>query len=233
MSQVVANCPRCRAQAMTFDLLQAVKIGQQYEWQNWYEAFCVCRNCQRTTVFVLAQKEIKDESHFTRPLADFPGSVNRIAEVKTFVGLRDTAAVAPPDHLPDGISAAFREGAACLAIGCYNAAACMFRLCVDLTTKGLMPLGDADGLTPKIRNSLGLRLGWLFENGHLPAALKELSQCIKDDGNDGAHDGTMDKAGAGDLLDFTRLLLERVYTEAEKLKQAKSRRDERRGGGAK
>ncbi|MEO9303158.1 DUF4145 domain-containing protein [Acinetobacter pittii] len=42
--------------------------------------------------------------------------------------------------------------------------------------------------------------------------LEELSRCIKDDGNDAAHDGTIGETEANDLLDFTYELLERVYT---------------------
>jgi hypothetical protein len=68
----------------------------------------------------------------------------------------------------------------------------------------------------------------LFDNKILPEALHELSGCIKEDGNDGAHEGTLRKADAEDLLDFTAALLERLYTEPERLRLAQSRRDARR-----
>jgi hypothetical protein len=38
----------------------------------------------------------------------------------------------------------------------------------------------------------------------------------------------LNKADAEDLLDFTVALLERLYTEPERLKLAKARREERR-----
>lgn len=101
-------------------------------------------------------------------------------------------------------------------------------MCVDIASRSLLPEGDENGLNAKIRRSLGLRLDWLFKHGKLPAALAELSTCIKDDGNDGAHAGTLTKEDAEDLLDFTQALLERMYTEPERLRLAKARRDERR-----
>ena len=69
----------------------------------------------------------------------------------------------------------------------------------------------------------------MFEHGMLPSGLKELSTCVREDGNDGAHAGTLKREDAQDLLDFTTALLERIYTEPEKLRLAKERRDKRRG----
>jgi hypothetical protein len=104
----------------------------------------------------------------------------------------------------------------------------MFRLCVDIATKSLFPATDEKGLNSKIRRNLGLRLPLLFDNGLLPESLKELSTCIKEDGNDGAHVGNLTKSDAEDLLDFTTALLERMYTEPARLRLAKERRDSRR-----
>jgi Domain of unknown function (DUF4145) len=148
--------------------------------------------------------------------------------IEGIVSKKDDASVEPPQYLPQGIESAFREGAMCLAVSCYNAAGTMFRLCVDLATRSLLPDGEIAGLNPKTRRDLGLRLPWLFANNHLPAALHDLSTCIKDDGNDGAHAGTLGKDDAEDLLDFTTALLERLYTEPEVLKLAKERREARR-----
>jgi hypothetical protein len=104
----------------------------------------------------------------------------------------------------------------------------MFRLAVDLLTRPMLPEGD-NGPNAKVRRDLGLRLPWLFDNKLLPDDLRDLSHCIKEDGNDGAHQGTLTKADAEDLLDFTRELLERTVTEPMRIKLAKERRDKRRG----
>lgn len=55
-----------------------------------------------------------------------------------------------------------------------------------------------------------------------------MSRGIKDDGNDAVHDGSLSKGDAKDLLDFTYILLERLYTEPERVKIAAQRRIARR-----
>src|SRR5262249_46656594 len=128
----------------------------------------------------------------------------------------------------------------CLAVECFNAAGTMFRLCIDLATRPLLPPlpsghqtglpvpEEVEGLTPKVRRDLGLRLPWLFDHSILPKELRELSSCVKEDGNDGAHAGTLTKADADDLHDFAYAFLERLYTEPKRLELAKERREARR-----
>jgi Domain of unknown function (DUF4145) len=130
--------------------------------------------------------------------------------------------------VPDNIARVFREGATCLSVECWNAAGTMFRVCIDLATRSMLPEGDVAGLNNKVRRDLGLRLPWLFDNGKLPADLRDLSTAVREDGNDGAHEGTLIKQDAEDLLDFTRALLERIYTEPTRLALAKERREKRR-----
>jgi hypothetical protein len=107
----------------------------------------------------------------------------------------------------------------------------MFRLCLDLATRPLLPSSDSEiELKPNARQrrDLGLRLPWLFEAKLLPDALKDLATCIREDGNDGAHSGTLGQEDVEDILDFTRVLLERMFTEPKKLDIARARRDTRR-----
>lgn len=147
---------------------------------------------------------------------------------KGFVCVKNYVEERPPEHVPENIKAAFDEGATCMAVNCFNAGATMFRLCIDHATKPLLPAQDVEGLNSRIRWSLGHRLKWLFDTKRLPETLRELAACIKEDGNDGAHEGSLTKVEAEDLLDFTRLLLERLYTEPERLKLAAQRREARR-----
>jgi hypothetical protein len=230
MSELVANCPRCGAKAMTFDLVNQIPIHIRYDWQAWFEAFCVCRACNKSTIFVLSQKDIHDKEEIKKGLSKLDRAVNQVMKVESHISLKDAATQQPPEHLPKNIEAAFREGAACMSIGCYNAGGTMFRLCIDLATRAMLPEGDAEGLNAKTRRDLGLRLPWLFDNGVLPEALRELSACIKEDGNDGAHQGTLGEEDAGDILDFTYVLLERLYTEPKRIEIAKERRTARREG---
>jgi hypothetical protein len=194
------------------------------------ETFSICRHCDRATVFLLADKS--PSSH--EAVLEMGGwhnvrdALNDYFTIEGHVSIKDEASIAPPEHLPPDIEAAFREGATCLAVGCCNAAGTMFRLCVDLTTRPLLPETDVDGLTPNIRRNLGLRLRWLFSTTRLPESLRDLSACIREDGNDGAHAGTLTKEDAEDLAEFTGLLLERIHTEPERLRLAKDRRATRR-----
>ena len=229
MSELVANCPRCRANRMTFDLVSEHLLSVHYEWQHRYEAFCICRECSRPTIFLLHQKEARTEAMLRKTkLSELPISVNRVMEVNSYVSLKDMASTAPPKHLPDELDAAFREAATCVAVLCPNAAATMFRLCIDLATRSLLPEKQTPGLNAKVRRDLGLRLPWLFDNGRLSEDLRDLSTSIQQDGNDGAHAGTLKMEDAEDIRDFAIALLERMYTEPEKLRLAMERRAKRR-----
>jgi hypothetical protein len=229
MAQLVADCQRCGAKKITFDLLSAVKTSDRYEWQYWYEAFCLCRQCLRTTTFVLSESVHGDYKYVHKTgLINIEEAVNRFVNIEGTITLKDTAAVQPPEFVPEQIEAVFREGATCLAVGCNNAAGTMFRLCIDLATRALLPEEDVQELNARTRRNLGLRLPWLFDNGRLPEVLRELSICVREDGNDAAHAGTLTKEDAEDLLDFTAVLLERIYTEPKRLKLAQERREQRR-----
>ena len=229
MAELVANCPRCASRHITFDITAAKPYRIEYGWQHWYEAFGICRNCERTTVFVLSESVNGDYEYVHKTgLIKVEKSLNNFVDIKGHISLKDSASVAPPEFLPKEIDAVFQEGATCLAVGCYNAAGTMFRLCIDMATRSMLPHEEVLGLNAKVRRDLGLRLPWLFETDRLPGSLKDLSACIKEDGNDGAHAGNLTEADADDLLDFTSALLERIYTEPERLKLAKGRRDARR-----
>jgi hypothetical protein len=234
MAELVHDCPRCSAQRITFDVLAHKLIGQRNNWQSIFETFCVCRACHRSTVFVLKLNEyhVREEVEAKGPSGLKGPSIDLFMSVERHIGLADMGVAKSPDHLPPEIAAVFEEGAKCLAVGCPNAAATMFRMCLDLSTRVLLPPeGQADGPNAKQRRDLGLRLPWLFDKGVLPSSLRELAQCIKEDGNDGAHAGTLTEDDALDLLDFTERLLDRLFSEPARLQAAAARRLTRRETG--
>ena len=101
----------------------------------------------------------------------------------------------------------------------------MFRLTLELSTKDAV-----DKLTRAEKEDLGKRndwlasrLDWLFEKGILSKALKSLSSVVRNDGNDGAHDGTLDQETAEDLIAFTERILVQTYTEPAKVRIAVER----------
>lgn len=230
MPELVKDCPRCNAKHTTFDVYSSHFVGTVpgLGWRARAEAFCVCRNCERATIFLVENKRPETQARIRDGLHALKGNISSVIDVSGFVSQKDADAEPGPDHLPEDIKNAWNEGASCLAVRCPNAAASMFRLCIDHATKGYMPSDDVEGLNSKIRRSLGLRLKWLFDTRRLPGELRELSEAIKEDGNDGAHDGTLSMDDAEDIQDFTYVLLERLYTEPEKLKIAAIRRRERR-----
>ncbi|MCL8235410.1 DUF4145 domain-containing protein [Klebsiella pneumoniae] len=230
MATLVENCPRCGAQKIAFDVRGANRCGTYETFSGEqipeYEVYCVCRECQKTTIYLCDSLErARDLSALNWSMALF--RLTEVAKVKRPINPADLDAGEPPEFLPQNIHDAYEEGAKCLTIGCYNAAGTMFRLCLDYATKDLLPEGDA-GPNQKIRRSLGLRMDWLFDNQKLPESLRSLAECVKDDGNDGAHEGALDHAAAEDLEDFTYIFLERLYTEPQRLVQAKARREDRR-----
>lgn len=233
MSELVANCPRCGANKITFDLVSAIKTVYRYNWQYSYETFCICRQCNRSTIFVLSESVHSDYKYVHKTgLVNIEGAVNKFMNIEGIVSLKDSVTVKPPEHIPEQIGDVFREGATCLAVNCYNAAGTMFRLCIDILTRALLPEEETEGLNRRTRRNLGLRLPWLFDNGRLPETLRDLSTCVREDGNDGAHAGSLKKEDPEDLLDFTLILLERIYTEPERLRLAQERRQQRRSENA-
>ena len=226
---LVNDCPRCRAANMTFDVLNTIPTIIQHNWQRWYEACSVCRNCHRATIFAIVQTEYRDKDFLDEhaPTA-IDGSLNNHFRVEGFICLKDMGAQPTPEQVPNPIANAFHEGAVSVVTQCWNAAGTMFRLVIALTTKPMLPEEDIEGLNSKTRRDLGLRVPWLFDNGKLPGDLRELSKCVHQDGNDGAHAGTLTKEDALDLLDFTSALLERIFTEPTRIRLAQERREKRR-----
>lgn len=230
MPTLLADCPRCDAAKTTFDVEGKNYIGMEHNWVLHFEVFSVCRNCGKSTVFLIRLQEIKVKDQFNA--ADIWKTavhLNNFFQVIRYISIQDRNAEGAPDHVPEDISNVYREAATCFGVECFNAAGGMFRLALDMSTKQLLPMDGEDGSPNRLqRTQLYHRLAYLFNAGILPRSLEELAASVREDGNDAAHDGNLAKADAGDLLDFTRLLLERVYTEPARLNLAKARRELRR-----
>lgn len=231
MSEFVKDCPRCGARKVTFDIMGDVVLGTIDQLTYVFETLCLCRACNRSTIFVMHGK-VKSSSHSwaTGALSQYSGSLFSDIEVVSHVSISSQITIAPPEHLPAAVEACFKEGAACLAIQCFNAAGAMFRLALDIATKAMLE-SYSGTIEPNRdqRTKLAYRLDFLFDENVISPTLRELADSVRHDGNDGAHDGTLTEAEAEDLVDFTRLLLERIYTEPTRVLLAKSRRDTRRG----
>lgn len=230
MPELVADCPRCGTRRVTFSA-EASTMPSSYEEasKHYLEVFCICRHCKKSTVFIAETANTLTSAMIGMMLqTKAQSSLADILKVTDFVQVINTAGIEAPPHVPQAILDVFNEGSKCLAVNCPNAASTMFRLCVDLATRELLPAKDSPGLAAKVRRDLGLRLQWLFDNQKLPESLQDLSHCVKEDGNDGAHRGTLTQEDGADLADFTTALLQRLYTEPKRLEIAQTRRLARR-----
>ena len=115
---LVANCPRCKADNMTFDVMAQVYSYTEYEWKHFFEIFCVCRACERPTIYLVALSEVGLKVDMMKPeaLIKFPNALNQFFRVERFISLIDNTTQEPPEHLPKDIENAFREGAACYSL---------------------------------------------------------------------------------------------------------------------
>lgn len=232
MAEFIADCPRCGAEKITFDCYSSNPVRVEFGWRHILELFTVCRRCHYGSIQLVNQ--IDSDSlgialcKETNKLLSYKGALNDVVKFERYVTVRDRHSYAPPDHLPENIARVMTEANSSLAGQCFNAAGAMYRLALDLATKGMLP---EEGEPPqRVRRSLGLRLQWLFDNGLLPPDLQSLAECLQQDGNDGVHDGTLSKEDAEDLHDFSFEMLRRIYTEPERVRIAEGRRTARRGG---
>lgn len=240
MSTFVFDCPACSVLKCTFDIFSYNSDSYKSTWS----LFSVCRACNNSMVI---NGTIPNKLRVSLTGMNSP-TEKALSTIKIFVekylneegfhvsDLFEKIVYSPvlpntehpPEYLPAEVESIFKEAAKCFSIGCYNAAGAMFRLCLDMTTKHLVSQNSHLNPSANDNKTIHNRLTWIFKNKIIADDLEELSRCIKDDGNDAAHDGTIGKVEASDLLDFTYELLERVYTQPERVKLAKVRRTERR-----
>ena len=231
MATIVQDCPRCRAKMMTFDIRADTHVGRRYDWQNIFEIYAVCRSCGRPSIMRISEVEFDRRTPFTDSgrICSVDLDLAGIFAFEYVITAADQAGLEAPSDLPAQIANIFDEGTRCLKIGCYNAAGTMFRLCLDLATEALLPAEDVEGGPNKHqRRNLAPRLAWLFENGCLPEDLKDLSDAVKANGDDGAHRGALDESEAQDIYDFAFALLDRLYSQPARLAAAALRRAQRR-----
>lgn len=224
MAELVADCPRCRAQLITFDAGTELLVGATVDGNLLYEMFCVCRSCARATIFLVAEKDhtrnqrVLVQKSNRRVFGTLPSESVNGFHLLHHISPADVDTAPPPEELPDDIDRAFREATKCAAVGCYNAAGAMFRLCLNLATK------DVKGST------LAARLQALCEEKQFSPELRELGSVVRLDGNDAAHDGSLDQEAVEDMQAFAARFLTQLYTEPARVRAANERRQKRKSG---
>lgn len=119
--------------------------------------------------------------------------------------------------LPSAIRAAFEEATTCFRSKAYTATAVMCR-------KTLEGICHEHGVAER---TLAKSLEMLRDTGVIDARLFEWADALRHFGNDAAHDVSVVIGGpdARDILDFTRALVEYVFTFQERFQAFKKRRD--------
>lgn len=230
MSEIVHNCPRCRAEAVTFDAYAQNYLGNTHGWVHRHEIFAVCRRCKKSTTLNIELRNYDDRNSAGPGKALDHPQLNRYFRVVGHVSIATMHSEEAPKFTPDKISKVFLEAEMCRATSCWNAAAAMYRLCIDLATKALLSPEKAEDGGPNRdeRKKLGPRVLHLIETGKIANRLKGLADCIREDGNDGVHDGTLTQDDADDLAVFTKILLEDIYLLPGQIRVASERREARR-----
>ena len=101
MSELVADCPRCNAKAITFDVTSEHHRSTSYGWQRNYELFGICRACDRSTIFYADQTDANTDDVFRKSLpSKMSIALNRAMTIKGYLSQKDAAAAPPPEHLP-------------------------------------------------------------------------------------------------------------------------------------
>lgn len=236
MSFVISNCNYCKTKNIRFDNKGFNKLTP-HQW----DILAICSHCNHPTVYRINRK-----SDVVFPLNELFARATTLKEIDNlnlsssfYIG---STIVPPhneitpcPEHVPENIKIVFDEAAICLSMKCYTASGAMFRLCLDVTTKELLQewletnQNSTDQPNAKQKDKLFNRIDFLIEQRVIPTDLKEYVHHIRLDGNDAAHDGSTEKDEAEDLLDFSELFLERIYTVKKQLELAQERRLARRG----
>ena len=254
MNTLVATCPRCGAQKMNFAIQDAHFIDHDCTTEEYndaqmeklafaefvsdggyvnpndlpkeiadiYEVFCICQNreCNKSTVFVVKA--------WGNPASDDFGS--GAISIGEYISQKHHISHDHPKHLPENIERAFKEGEMCLAMGAINAACTMFRACLDLTARdAFAKITDIEKkkAAKKIEDcGLKKRLDWLFEIREISVDFRDLSEYIKDYGNEGAHEVTLrevHREGVEILMGHTHDFLKAQYTRPEELARLKKK----------
>lgn len=231
MAEFVSDCPRCGAKRATLDVFGSIIVSIEYQWKHYAEIHCICRTCHRSSLQLVTRKNIDEatkkyfgQTGTRNTLAEYRGSLNDMVDFVRNITLRDVSQEDVPEHLPLEIAKVISEGNLCLSVGCFNASAAMYRLALDLSTKRLIPALTENEPSAHVRKNLAPRVEWLLINNIIPGDLKSLATAVRENGNDGAHDGTLSKSDAEDVKDFCIELVRRLYTEPERIRLAEERR---------
>lgn len=233
MTLYVADCRRCGAQRMSFDVygvsvaIEAERNPDPYGtlWRRRLELACRCHECGGTSVFLL-DTLARDEEEL--PKTTFEQNENPTTFGYSEVGAIPSKRAEPtPADTPEPAASFYKQGSTAMAHGLYDAAGAMFRKCLESVTR-------TDDLVQKVPEAerAAFRSSWLkarikkLKDIHaIPPALADLVDVIKEEGDGAVHDDVIyDKKSAEALQGFTKAFLEQTFTIPAQIKRVRERR---------
>jgi hypothetical protein len=221
---IIRYCGECRAntQRVAEYAWPVVDVG--------YRTVFRCIVCNRLSIYLVAStaKTLPQKDPVT-----YSGSLD--VSIHGLIGYTTSSTPEFPvdvganakEEVPERIRALFREASACRALGNSEAAGCMFRKTIDVSTKWLY-MHDARLTGKKPADNLRARISGLNGMGIIDDELAGLADIAALDGNDAAHDFDPYTPEEAEVLEeLTRDFLDRVFVrparrEAVKQKQIAS-----------
>lgn len=196
---ILLECPGCLA-AVNAETANAYEYTDSEQGTPIRFYFCKCPACHSPMVAVSENwGDPRKERDWDKPVRYLP----RTERV--------------PLSYPKVIGASFGEAVTCLKAKAYTAAAIMCRK----TLEGICAEHQIKG------RNLAESLRQMKETGVIDARLYEWADALRLSGNEAAHgpEASTTREDAGDIIEFTRALLEYVFTFRDKFEAFKKRRE--------
>lgn len=206
---LVVFCPTCAANVAAEIVSSYFVTSGDYGEETYRYSTLKCPSCSEP--FLCRQLQIESSSEWSEAAYDVP----------TLLYPADTTRLGP--SVPRPIAASYAEARACNHASAWTATAIMCRR----TLEGLCSHHEADG------RDLRRKLEYLRDQGVIERRLFDWADALRLAGNDAAHDvdETTTAEDARDLLEFTRAILEYVFTFSDAFLRFTERRERRAGPG--
>ena len=201
MAFIVAPCPTCRADSMTFHAHSLTASKGMYVMTSF------CPSCHGPFVAWLNHRGSGPSSPDTLRAQNQPLD-SLLALIKTLPVPQATTA---PDNLPQGIERVFLQAEENRKRQHFDAAGMAYRRSLELAVQAL---------DPNAKGTLAKRIDDLAANGKLTGEVRTWAHSIRTLGNEAAHDEAEPSAeDIEDLSEFARVVLEYLYTLPERVKK--------------
>ena len=193
-NQILIQCDKCEA-TVNAEFIYAYQAFDDNEGIPYRYYFCKCPSCKDPFVAISGSYWENEWQPITRYLPSPDRSIR---------------------EFPEALNSAFQEARSCFRAKAYTATAVMCR-------KTLEGICKEHGL---IKTNLATSLQQMRENGVIDSYLYDWADALRISGNEAAHgvEVTFSKEDAQDILEFTRALLEYIFTFRKKFEDFQNRR---------